>query len=54
MWKEEARPRGQFVEEKELLFFADFPMITLRGFFKVLLVLIHQLLIGEGDTVDAL
>mmetsp|Transcript_75896 Transcript_75896/g.164253 ORF Transcript_75896/g.164253 Transcript_75896/m.164253 type:complete len:846 (+) Transcript_75896:181-2718(+) len=42
------------VEKEELLLLADVPVVALRGLLEELLVLLHQLVGGEGDAVESL
>ena len=54
MGKEEARAGRHLVEEEELLLLSDLAMVALGSFLEHLLVLLHLLLVGKRDTVDAL
>ena len=51
--QEEARARGEGVEEEELLLETDQAVVPLLGLLDAQLVLRHELLVGEGDGVDA-
>mmetsp|Transcript_3792 Transcript_3792/g.4275 ORF Transcript_3792/g.4275 Transcript_3792/m.4275 type:complete len:638 (+) Transcript_3792:646-2559(+) len=52
--EEEAATRGQVVEEEEFVVQAHNAMVSLLCLLNTLLILSHQLLIREGDTVHAL
>mmetsp|Transcript_42518 Transcript_42518/g.68384 ORF Transcript_42518/g.68384 Transcript_42518/m.68384 type:complete len:378 (-) Transcript_42518:121-1254(-) len=51
--EEETRARGQVVEEEQLLVHADDAVVALLGLFDARLVLLHELVGGEGDGVHA-
>ena len=51
--QEEARARGEGVEEEELLVETDQAVVALLRLLDAKLVLGHELLVGEGDGVDA-
>lgn len=51
---EEARPRGEFVEEEQLLFFTDFPMVAFGRFFLDLLPLFQLFAVWETNPVHSL
>ena len=42
------------MEEEEFLLLANLSVVALGGLLEHLLVLVHLLLVGERDTVDAL
>ena len=50
-WQEECTSRTQIVENEQLLFTPDLPVIPLGGFLHVFLVFRHLLRVREGDTV---
>ena len=52
--QEEARTRGQLVEEEKLLLLSDLAMVALGSLLQELLVLSHLLGVGERNTIDTL
>lgn len=52
--EEEAGTGRHLVEEEELLLLSNLAVVALGGLLEHLLVLVHLLLVGEGDAVDAL
>jgi hypothetical protein len=52
--EEETAPRGEFVEEEEVLFAADFAVVAFGGFGQERFVFGHLFFVGETDAVDPL
>jgi len=50
-WQEECTSGTQVVEDEQLLFTTDLPVIPLGGFLHVFLVFRHLFRVGERDTI---
>ena len=54
MGEEETTSGGEFMEEEEVLFTADFTVVAFGGFGEESFVFCHLFFVGETDSVDSL